>query len=303
MKSQISMPNDPNNWFYLRDGRRVGFLACGDTSGRPVFYCHGFPGSRLEVLLADRIAAQKGIRLIGVDRPGYGLSDDRPGRSLRDWADDVAELADRLGIACFSILGASGGGPYAVACACRLRDRLLTVGIVCGLAPITARGTLRGMTGFNRFGLRLAAAAPQLVKPLFLPIAVLLKHRPQRVLSSIARRAGPPDRRVLSLPEIRKIMCRSFREAMRVGLSGAVRDAVLYSRAWGLHLTEITVPVNLWHGEKDRIVPPAMGRWLAANIPGCRARFYPEEGHFSLITSKMDPILDRLGPRGLLNNN
>jgi pimeloyl-ACP methyl ester carboxylesterase len=270
----------------------VGFLTCGDASGRPVFYCHGFPGSRLEVLLADRIAVQKGIRLIGVDRPGYGLSDARPGRSLRDWADDVTELADRLGIERFSILGVSGGGPYAVACACRLRDRLLAVGIVCSLAPITARGILRGMTGFNRFGLRLAAATPQLVKPLFLPIAALLKHRPQRVLSSIARRAGQPDRWVLSRPEIRETMCLSFREAMRVGLSGAVRDVVLYSREWGLHLMEITVPVNLWHGEKDRIVPPAMGRWLAANIPGCRARFYSEEGHFSLITNRMDAIIE-----------
>jgi len=272
----------------------VGFLACGDASGRPVFYCHGFPGSRLEVLLADRIAAQKGIRLIGVDRPGYGLSDDRPGRSLSNWADDVAELADRLGIERFSILGASGGGPYAVACACRLRDRLLAVGIVCGLAPITAHGILRGMTGFNRFGLRLAATAPLLVKQFFLPIAALLKHRPQWVLSSIARRAGQPDRWVLSRPEIRATMCGSFREAMRVGLSGAVRDVVLYSRAWGLHLSEITVPVNLWHGEKDRIVPPAMGMWLAANIPGCHARFYPEEGHFSLIMNRMDAIIDHI---------
>jgi len=283
-----------DNWLYLRDGRRVGFLACGDASGWPVFYCHGFPGSRLEVLLADRIAAQKGIRLIGVDRPGYGLSDDCPGHSLGDWADDVAELADRLGIARFSVLGASGGGPYAVACACRLRDRLLAVGIVCGLAPITVRGTLRGMTGFNRFGLRLAAAAPLLVKPFFLPIAALLKHRPQWVLSSIARRAGQPDRRVLSRPEIRETMCGSFREAMRMGLFGAVRDAVLYSRAWGLHLSEVTLPVNLWHGEKDRIVPPAMGRWLAASIPGCRARFYAEEAHFSLIMNRMDAIIDHI---------
>ncbi len=283
-----------DGWLYLRDGRRVGFLACGDASGRPVFYCHGFPGSRLEVLLADRIASQKGIRLIGVDRPGYGLSDDRPGRRLRDWADDVAEMADRLGIERFSILGASGGGPYAVACACRLRDRLLKVGIVCGLAPIAARGIMRGMTGFNRFGLRLAAAVPLLVKPLFLPVAALLKHRPQRVLSAIARRAGQPDRRVLNHPEIRVIMCNSFREAMRGGLSGAVRDAILYGRAWDLHLPEITVPVNLWHGEKDRVVPPAMGRWLASNIPGCRARFYPQEGHFSLIKNRLDAIIDHI---------
>jgi pimeloyl-ACP methyl ester carboxylesterase len=167
-------------------------------------------------------------------------------------------------------------------------------GIVCGLAPITVRGTLRGMTGFNRFGLRLAAAAPLLVKPFFLPIAALLKHRPQWVLSSIARRAGQPDRRVLSRPEIRETMCGSFREAMRMGLFGAVGDAVLYSRAWGLHLSEITLPVNLWHGEKDRIVPPAMGRWLAASIPGCRARFYAEEAHFSLIMNRMDAIIDHI---------
>jgi len=99
-----------DNWLYLRDGRRVGFPACGKASGRPVFYCHGFPASRLEVILADRIAVQKGIRLIGVDRPGYGLSDDSLWHNRSDWAEDVTEMADRLGIERFSILGAPGGG-------------------------------------------------------------------------------------------------------------------------------------------------------------------------------------------------
>ena len=286
-----------DNWIYLQDGRRLGYLSCGDETGLPVFYCHGFPGSRLEVLLANRTAVYHSLRLIGIDRPGYGLSDPAPGRSLISWSNDLKELADYLGVTRFSILGVSGGVPYAAACAFMLPSRLLSVGLACGLAPIGTAGMLSGMTLFNRFGLQLSVKAPSLLKTVLSPISILLRQNPAIALSVMATRAKLPDRLFLRRGDIRIALCTTFREAMRFGTAGAVSDLRLYGAAWGFRLKQIRVPIDLWHGEKDYIVPVAMGRRLAAAIPDCQATFLPEHGHFSLILEGMQSILGQIATR------
>ena len=291
------MVNSTENWIYLKDGRRLGYLSCGDETGLPVFYCHGFPGSRLEVLLADRMAACHSIRLIGIDRPGYGLSDTAPGRSLISWSTDLAELADYLGVTRFSVLGVSGGGPYAVACAFMLPSRLSSVGLACGLAPIGTTGILSGMNLINRFGLQLSAEAPSLLSMVLAPISILLRKNPAVALSVMAARAKQPDRSFLRHGDIGSALCTTFREAMRFGAAGAVSDLRLYGAGWGFRLNRIRVPIDLWHGEKDHIVPVAMGRWMAATLPGCHATFLPEHGHFSLILEGMQTILGQIAAR------
>ena len=282
------------NWVHLNDGRRLGFITCGDEEGLPVFYCHGFPGSRLEVLLANDIATRFSIRLIGVDRPGYGLSDPQPLRSLTSWAFDIVELADILQISRFHILGVSGGGPYAAACAYMLPLRLLSVGIVCGLAPISSPGILHGMNVFNRFGLLLSARLPSLIKAILLPVSILIRHHPISAWSFVAYRAKQPDRSFLKRRDIRQVMCMTFREAMRSGMEGASDDLRLYTANWGFRLNDIRVPVDLWHGEKDHVVPINMGRWMAASIPGCHAVFSAVHGHFSLIIEGMQDVLRKI---------
>lgn len=291
------MGKSTDKWIRLRDGRRLGYLSCGDESGLPVIYCHGFPGSRLEVLLADRMAANHSIRLVGVDRPGYGLSDADPGRSLVSWADDIAELADKLNVTRFSVLGVSGGVPYATACAFMLPSRLQSAGLACGLAPIDTNGIMDGMTLINRFGLLLSARVPSLLGTAIVPISILLRHYPAMALSFMASRAKMPDRSFLRRNDIGRVMCATFREAMRFGAAGAVSDLRLYGADWGFRLSDIRVPVDLWHGERDRIVPVAMGRWLAAAIPDCQATFSPEHGHFSLIFEGMQAMLGQFVAR------
>jgi pimeloyl-ACP methyl ester carboxylesterase len=281
-------------WIHLNDGRRLGFITCGDEKGLPIFYCHGFPGSRLEVLMADDIATRLSIRLIGVDRPGYGLSDPQPSRSLTSWASDIAELAEILQISRFHILGVSGGGPYAAACAYMLPLRLLSVGILCGLAPISSPGILHGMNAFNRCGLLLSARMPSIVKNTLIPVSLLIRHHPNIAWSFVALRAKQPDRSFLHRRGIRQVMCMTFREAMRSGIDGACSDLRLYAGDWGFRLNDIRVPVNLWHGEKDHIVPVTMGRWMAATIPECHAEFSAMDGHFSLIIDKMQHVLKKM---------
>ena len=125
----------------LRNGRRLAYALYGKPDGTPVFHFHGHPGSRLEGKLADRAARRLGVRLIVADRPGMGFSDYQPQRRLLDWPDTLVELADVLGIERFAVQGTSGGGPYALACAFRIPERLTACGVIAGLAARGRRGS------------------------------------------------------------------------------------------------------------------------------------------------------------------
>ena len=275
----------------LSDGRKLGFAVYGDRQGKTVFYFHGFPGSRLEAKLAEKIALDTHVRFIGIDRPGYGLSSFKPGRTFVDWTDDVVQLADALGIDSFSILGVSGGGPYAAACACKIPDRLDAVGIVCGMGPVDVSGLMQDMPRMYRQGLRLAGHLPEIASILYPFPAFFLRNYPERMLSSIMPgMVAEPDKIALKNKELVKVLCNSFHEAFRISLRWPATDAILYSRPWGFDLKDINIPVHLWHGEKDRIVPPEMARYLAQSNPDCRDTFYPNEGHFSIILNRIEEI-------------
>jgi pimeloyl-ACP methyl ester carboxylesterase len=278
----------------LPDGRFLGFLECGDPEGITIFHFHGFPGSRLEAQFAEEIASRKNIRIIGIDRPGYGISDYKNGRTILDWPDDVTQLADELGIDRFSVLGISGGGPYAAACAYKISRRLTTVGIVSGLGPIAASGIGKDMPWFNRFGLIIAAHVPWLVNLIMKPLSILLRYQADKLVAYLSRSLKEPDRTALKQPEIINIMSNTFKESVRFGAAGAARDAVLYANHWGFHLQDIHMQVHLWHGKRDHIIPITMTRYVAGTIPNCRATFYQKEGHFSLAINHMEEILHQL---------
>src|SRR4051794_20731127 len=119
----------------LSDGRRLAYCEYGSPAGKPVLYFHGWPGSRLEAKLADPVAKKFNAKIIAIDRPGFGMSDFKPNRTLLDWPLDVCELADALGLDRFAVVGVSGGGPYALACARRIPERLTSVAVICGVGP------------------------------------------------------------------------------------------------------------------------------------------------------------------------
>ena len=285
------MSNNICNQITLCDGRRLGFAEFGDLQGRPVFYFHGFPGSRLEAKLAEKISLDTHVRFIGIDRPGYGLSSVKPERTFIDWAGDVAELADALGIDRFSILGVSGGGPYAAACACKIPDRLDAVGIICGMGPVDVAGLMRDMPWMYRRGLRLAGRLPEIAAALSPFSAFFFRNYPERMLSILSGKIAGPDKIALKNTELIKVLSASFREAFRNSLRWPATDVVLYSLPWGFSLSDIRINVHLWHGEMDKIVPPAMGHYLANTIPNCKATFYPDEGHFSIILNRIEEIM------------
>jgi len=278
----------------LPDGRCLGYAEYGEARGRPVFYFHGFPGSRLEARLAEHAAVSYGIRLIAVDRPGYGLSDVKRNRTLLDWADDTVHLADFLEIPRFSVIGVSGGGPYAAACAFKTPRRLNTASLVCGLGPVVPGRRPNRAAGLSVHGLLLAGRSPLAAQLSFAAAALMYREHPKFMLALASRRFAACDRRALKIPQLHQLLCDSFREAFRGSLLWPTRDVVLYGRDWGFPLHAIRVPVRLWHGEQDVVVPPAMGHRLADEIPTCRAVFSPDDGHFSIIVKHLPEILEEL---------
>ncbi len=278
----------------LEGGRLLGYAVYGDPEGWPIFYFHGFPGSRLEAQLADRVAARLGVRLIAVDRPGFGLSDFKPRRTILEWPHDVVKVADALEINRFAAIGVSGGGPYAAACALSIPQRLTAAAIVCGLGPLDIPNGTDRMIPTNHLIFLLGRRLPWLARICLRCTAYQARRNPERMLRRIIGALPDADKVVLARPEVKRVIRDNIAEAFRGGSSGAAWELLLYTRPWGFLLKDIALRVDLWHGEKDRSVPPTMGRYQARAIPNCRAIFCPREGHFSLAINHTEEILSGL---------
>lgn len=276
----------------LPGGRRLAYAAFGDPAGRPVLYFHGWPASRLEARLIDRRAFEAGLRIVAPDRPGMGRSDFLPGRRILDWPEDVLALAGALGLSRFAVLGFSGGGPYAAVCARRIPERLTSVSIVCGMGPADLPGATRGMTPRLRAMLLLGRAAPWAARPVMGGWRYLFLRDPDRAMRNKALLLPEPDRGVVRREGIREILMANTLEAFRQGAAGPAWDGLGLARPLGFSLADVPAEVRVWHGERDAVVPPAMGRAYEAAVPSCRAVFFPQEGHFSLIADRMGEVLE-----------
>lgn len=277
----------------LPDGRRLGYAEFGHPNGVPCFFFHGIPGSRLEAAFADELAARHGIRIIGIDRPGMGLSDFVPGRRFLDWPADVIALADALGIEHFAVAGVSGGAAYVAACALRIPERLSAAAIISGMGPQDTPGAHRDMRPSRRLLLTLGRHAPRAFAAAITPLTQRTARNPARYLEQMAPVMAEADRAILAMPKVRRTLLANFTESFRQGGSGMALDLALYVHPWGFRLDDITAEVHLWHGEVDRNVPIAFGRGLANAIPHCQARFYLADGHLMAIT-RMPEIFQTL---------
>jgi len=281
------------NTIELRDGRRLGYASGGPPDGKVVFFFTGTPGSRFDLHVGGLgdAAAERGLRIVVLERPGYGLSDRAPGRRVVDWADDVAQTADALRVERFAICGYSGGGPHALACAARLGDRVLAAATVSGAG---VPGSLDGMGPNERLLHRLVRLSPRLVDLVFRHVRSGARHNPDRFFRDFEKDCSESDRAVLSDPATREAVRATVLEALRPGPGGAVDDwVVLERRPWGFRPEEITVPTVLVFGDADRVVPPSCGRDLARRIPHAQVLEFPGEGHL-LILRRGAEILDAL---------
>jgi len=278
----------------LKDGRTLCYAIYGDPGGRPAFYFHGHPGSRLEGRFADEPARRHSIKLIAPDRPGYGRSSDKPRRRITDWPADVAELGDALGDREFFVIGGSGGGPFSLACASLLPNRVIAAGLVSAVAPYGAPGATDGMRPLNKIAFKYISRLPVLPGLIMKSMARKIRRDPDGAFEQIKSAMSPPDREVLERPMVGEDFKEIVAEAFRNGASGATAELRLLGRPWGFRLSDIKVPVHLWQGTEDRLVPEAMGRYLAAAIPGCRATFVEGQGHL-LFLDRIEEIIQALG--------
>jgi pimeloyl-ACP methyl ester carboxylesterase len=254
----------------LKDGRQLGCAEFGDPAGKPIFHFHGYPGSRLEGRIISEAAAKCGARLIAVDRPGMGLSDFKKERRILDWPDDVVQLADLLKLDRFAVEGISGGGPYSLACAYKIADRLTCAGVLSGAGPHWDPGEPwprpNSMNSVKEFWLQLSTLLPK------------------------------PDKKVVLDPTTLNLLTEEMFEAFRQGAEGPAYERELYGKDWGFRLEDISrnVDVHLWHGRLDVNVPVSMGRAVAEAIPNCAAKFYAEEGHYSTALNHLEEIIKTL---------
>ena len=271
----------------VSEGRRVAVDCWGNSKGFPIFMQHGTPGSRTGPVPRTPLLYQLGIRLICYDRPGYGGSDRHEGRSVADAAWDVLAIADHLGLDEFGVVGRSGGGPHALACAALIEEaRLRNVAVLVSLAPSDATDLdwFEGMTNSNIDDFKSAsrndsdAVVADLVQR-----AELIRQAPESLFTVLEKEMAEVDRRIVTDVAIRRQLAETYREAFKDGAHGWIDDVFAFRRPWGFDLEKIKVPVRLWHGEADVFSPAEHSRWLAKRIPNAQIEVQPGAAHFGAL--------------------
>jgi pimeloyl-ACP methyl ester carboxylesterase len=270
---------------HLADGRSLRILEDGDLHGRPVFYLHGTPGSRVLYEKQVQDARRRSLRLIGYDRPGYGGSTPKPGRRVADGASDVVAIADALGFDRFAVYGHSGGGPHALACGTLPPRRTVAIASLASCAPYPTEG-LDWFEGQGKENVAEFSAAmkgeTELERFLEPQRPGLLSANPGEVMAALGSLLSPIDSRILT-DELAPFLLAQFREGLREGVAGWRDDDLAFVRPWGFEISDIKVLVQIWHGGEDRMVGFAHGEWLASRLPQGDIHLEPREGHLSLV--------------------
>ncbi len=276
----------------LERGGTVAVSEYGAKTGAPVFFCHGWPSSRTMAELTDAAARELDIRIISPDRPGIRNSSLHPERKLLDWPPLLADLADKMGIGEFRMLGISGGAPYTLAAAWAMPERVRAIAAVSGAPPLAEMPDRNGLLPLYRWLLFFYPRHRELLRfgfhaarP-FLSLKVPLRFRPL-----LLKLLQPCDANVMRDIAAFEACFESQRQAWRASADGLMTDAEIYAQPWGFPLEEIKVPVRLWHGKKDRSFHWELARSLGERLPCCTGHLVEGEGHYSLPIRHMGEIL------------
>jgi pimeloyl-ACP methyl ester carboxylesterase len=263
------------------DGRTLAYSQTGQQGGAPVFYFHGLPGARGDFDRPFNRPALDGldVRVIGIDRPGFGDSDRQPRRRYTDWPADVLTVADALGIERFAILAYSGGAPYAIACALAFPDRLNFVGIVSGDGPAETPNFRRGMGATDAILTRLARWVPGVARLAITQARKQAVRSPEKFSAQFDKELSPPDLEIHADNEFRQMVREVFIESTKSGPRGVVDDYRIWATQSGLRYEEVTVPVRLWHGDADSVAPMHHSEYAAERIPNAELTVLQGVGH------------------------
>lgn len=286
-----------DNSLTLPDGRKLAYAEFGQPDGYPVLYFHGSPSSRLEpLIIGDDVFSQFGLRVVAPDRPGIGRSDFQTNRGFSDWPKDVVFLADAIGLKQFAVLGISGGGGYAAVCAAKIPDRLRSAVIASGAWRMDWPEALNNLHFPYSLFWNLAGKAPFLLPVMLKMMSVSPKGERgrERILAQLKKSLSASDYAVLAQPGRMDAFLQAFSETMYQGVKGPVWDARLYVREWDFSLSEIRIPLKVFHGEQDMNVPLALARRVIGNLSSAQLITYPEEAHLSTYCSQFGEIAKAL---------
>jgi pimeloyl-ACP methyl ester carboxylesterase len=273
------------NLLTLPDGRQLGWAEYGVADGPVVFAMHGNPGSRLMFRIARPAAVKLGLRIVAPDRPGFGLSTPQPGRGLDDWLHDFAALVRKIGCERFSLVGVSGGGPYATVSAAHFGERVAALALVSPIGPVAELGDKIDMSEVQRRLFLHFPARRRLMHWSTSTVNAFFRIAPGAYYDLFLRILPAVDREILKAKHVKAQMIADVQESQRQGGEGSRSDLVIYSQPWGVDYGLISAKAMLWQGLDDTIVPVDAALELGRMIPGCRVVELAGEGHFWVINA------------------
>lgn len=278
-ENQINLPN----------GKTLGYAEYGSINGFPVLFFHGLPGSRLEAVKLHHAAIKMSVRLIGLDRPGMGLSSIQKDRTILDWAEDIAEFATVLNLKTFSIIGHSGGAPYVAACAYRIPEKMHKAVIVSGIAPLTYQDAITSLQKSQKYILWMIQYCPIILKWMMRSSFKALQ-KPDH-LKKMLKQLPDVDKKVFENIQHQDWMIQSLKEAFRQNAEGVVNDFKLLPKPWEFNLEEIRCPLTIWQGGKDQQAPIKHSEIYARYVSQANRVLLEEEGHISILHNYGEQIL------------
>jgi pimeloyl-ACP methyl ester carboxylesterase len=282
--------------YELPDGRVLDLLLGGMPQGIPLLAHHGSPSDATAWSDWDDAARNHGFRLIAMSRPGYASSTRQPGRVVADAASDAEAVLDMLGHETFATMGASGGGPHALACAALMPKRCRGAATLAGVGPYGAPDLdfVAGMGPENVAEFGAALAGEDAIRAWLTEHAEPFRHvRGFELATAFGGLLPPVDAQILS-GGYAEHMAAEMRRALAAGFDGLVDDDLAFTTPWGFDLEQIRVPVTVWQGDLDLMVPFAHGGWLVEHLPNAQAAMVPGHGHISLGVTHRDAILANL---------
>ncbi len=275
--------------FQLEDSRMMGYSESGDPKGFPVFFFHGFPGSRLIATDFHHIAKTEHCRLIGIDRPGMGLSSFNKQHTILSWVNDVQALANHLNFGQFSIIAHSGGAPFALTCAYKMPDRISHVALVSAMPPVTIseikhhmpvglrilHALVRNYSGFSK-------ALMQLQRKILLRL---------NVFNKMIQQCPEPDQFILQSPEQVERSLLALKEAFTQGVQGAAYEFQILSKEWKISFENIHTPISIWQGRLDKQVLVSYAEFYKHQLPHASLHIFENEAHISTLYRHMEKII------------
>lgn len=292
--SKRSLQQQQYKTLKLDDGRHLAFQEYGDPNGQPVVHCHSVLGSRLELAFnADKISKEKQIRLIVIDRPGFGMSDPDPDTCYIKWPHDLVQLVDSLGIEKCSLTGYAMGGQYALACAHEIPDRINKIAIISAGMPAILSADFEQMIPLYKMNVRLARHVPKVYNLLSSVLVKGVLNDPVSFFGKLSEKVGSADREIMNSEEFKSEVFGSMHEGFRQGGKASSRDIIQLMHDWGFNLNNIIIPINVWHGSGDRHVPLVLSERFKEQLTDTTYFIHEDLGHF-LFYTQWEEIIESL---------